>query len=396
MKTSNTFQNYKEDLLQWMWEHRQFSISNLKLVTGESLEILNSGKKNNGAGPDFRNATLVVSGLKWHGDVEIHIQEESWFTHKHGLDPNYNSVILHVVYKTSVSGKRALRHDQTEPFTLEIGPAVQKPLHLLMNAKQSGKLECSGNISFINQEAFEKQVEKAGREYFFYKTGQLMKFYNPSLPPSEAIIKMLITSIYDSLGIPHNRNGMRELCEKVFETYPYRIEVPVKFQSFVENVQKLAFSDTASICWQSGSGRPQNLPVVRVKQAAAFHRVIATAGFGSLLKNGLNCWKTWCSELPRDGKPGSQTLQMLYQTVFLPSLYLAGQIFHSDHLMKQSFNEWQNGQINTPGSIMKIFRQAGFNPDLLKNEPGLVHHYKRYCNEKNCLNCEVFKKAIIS
>lgn len=396
MKTCNTFQNYKEDLLQWIWEHKRFSFAKLKLVTGESLKILKSGNRNSGAGPDFKNASLIISDLKWHGDVEIHVDEESWFSHKHHLDPNYNSVVLHVVYKTSGSGKRALRSDQTFPFTFDISNAIQMPLHRLMSSKQSGNLECSGNISFINPEAFKKQVEKAGKEYFFYKTGQLMKFYEPSLPPSQAILKMLVTSLYDSLGVPHNRSGMLELCSNVFGKYPSQKEMPPSIHNFIEEVQHFAFSGKPGVCWQPGAGRPYNHPANRVKQAAAFHYIVMVSGPGKLLKNGISCWKVWCDELPQSSKPGSQTLQMLFQTVFLPALYLAGQIFHSDNLMKTSYHEWQIGQINTPGSIIKIFRKAGFNPDTLKNEPGLVHHYKRYCSEKNCTNCEVFKKAIIS
>lgn len=70
---------------------------NLKLEHGERLQVLHPGGYNTDAGPDFSNARLVIDGVEWCGNVEIHIKASDWYRHNHHLDSVYDSVILHVV-----------------------------------------------------------------------------------------------------------------------------------------------------------------------------------------------------------------------------------------------------------------------------------------------------------
>ena len=37
--------------------------------------------------------------MHWFGSVEIHVKSSDWHKHKHSDDPNYENVILHVVYE---------------------------------------------------------------------------------------------------------------------------------------------------------------------------------------------------------------------------------------------------------------------------------------------------------
>ncbi|MBN2637043.1 MAG: DUF2851 family protein, partial [Prolixibacteraceae bacterium] len=61
-----------EEFLHYIWENRLFNSSNLKTTDGEQLEILQTGKRNINAGPDFFNARIKLDETIWVGNVEIH------------------------------------------------------------------------------------------------------------------------------------------------------------------------------------------------------------------------------------------------------------------------------------------------------------------------------------
>ena len=51
------------------------------------------------AGPDFRNARIRLNDILQEGPVELHIKASDWDRHGHSGDPNYQGIILHVVWE---------------------------------------------------------------------------------------------------------------------------------------------------------------------------------------------------------------------------------------------------------------------------------------------------------
>lgn len=83
--------------MQYVWQHRLWLQRDMRTVDGRPVEVIDPGLLNNGAGPDFFNAKVIIGGHLWAGDVEIHVRASDWHRHGHDGDPAYRSVILHVV-----------------------------------------------------------------------------------------------------------------------------------------------------------------------------------------------------------------------------------------------------------------------------------------------------------
>ncbi len=83
--------------MQYVWQHRLFDGIGLTTVDGRPLRVIDNGRLNTDAGPDFFNAKISIDGYLWAGNIEIHRRASDWRRHNHHLDPAYDSVVLHVV-----------------------------------------------------------------------------------------------------------------------------------------------------------------------------------------------------------------------------------------------------------------------------------------------------------
>lgn len=86
-----------EMLLQYLWENRLWQQCDLSTTDGRPIRVIDQGRRNTDAGPDFFNAKIIIDGKLWAGNVEIHTRASDWRRHNHHLDPAYDTIILHVV-----------------------------------------------------------------------------------------------------------------------------------------------------------------------------------------------------------------------------------------------------------------------------------------------------------
>lgn len=383
---------YRESLLQWIWQELEFNTTSLQTRCGTPVEIIDPGKINSGAGPDFTQAKLRMGNLTVHGDVEIHIHPNHWNHHKHSESCKFNGVILHVVYDGSQDGKRPiLRPDGTTPPLLQLKPYLQKPLTDLLDRKKQSGLPCSGNLKFINQSAFEAQIEKAHRHYFEFKTEFLLERYDSSLPLSKAWIKMFTAGLFHTMGIPRNRNEMELLHSVISEK-----EVSQKVYGFVDVVTSESFdvSSRNTYNWHQSGMRPASFPSKRVPQAAALYHAAHNMSLKTYLKPSLESWPALFQRVPDSFRPGKQIENILKHTIFYPAAYLLGEFLHAQDLKKSAYQSWINSKGGVPREVTLPFQESGFSINKQTNKLGLAHQLKRYCRPVNCHQCKVFKKAI--
>lgn len=91
----------QEEYLHFLWRMKRLDFSDIHLANGSknTIQVKDVGWYNLDAGPDFFNGTVIVDGIQWSGNIEIHVKSSDWYAHKHQLDRAYDNVILHVVYE---------------------------------------------------------------------------------------------------------------------------------------------------------------------------------------------------------------------------------------------------------------------------------------------------------
>ena len=91
-----------EKALSSLWNAQTWPTGiRLKTTEGKEINVIYRGRWSYGLGPDFRGAILDIEGELYRGEVELHLTSQDWFAHNHQANPQYNSVILHIVLNPS-------------------------------------------------------------------------------------------------------------------------------------------------------------------------------------------------------------------------------------------------------------------------------------------------------
>jgi hypothetical protein len=140
----------KEELLQYLWQHKIFRHHKLKTTDGRNLRIINTGMQHHNAGPDYKQAVIRINDIIWAGDVEIHVNGSDWYRHHHQQDDKYLSVILHVVYNADME---IVRKDNEMIPTLELKNYI--PEGILEEYKKlslsTNDIPCANSVASISE-----------------------------------------------------------------------------------------------------------------------------------------------------------------------------------------------------------------------------------------------------
>lgn len=89
---------FTEKHIQAVWYDSRLRPIELKTVSEKLVRVIDCGKWNFGAGPDFLKTELEIDGIVYRGDLEIHLTPSDWTAHGHADDPLYRHVIAHVTW----------------------------------------------------------------------------------------------------------------------------------------------------------------------------------------------------------------------------------------------------------------------------------------------------------
>lgn len=200
-----------EKQLARLWERRAVRHRAFHTETGARVRVLYPGRPGVTAGPDFRNALLLVEGQGLvQGDVEVHLRQRDWRSHGHHNDPNYNGVVLHVALET---GALPSRTDSGR------APPVVNLTDLLSDTQDGDDngervrnrlwlaLAQHGYRRPNQPEQMAALLNRAGDERFLGHSSRF-RLLNSAQAPEQTLWE----SICDALGYRHNRHPFLQLA----------------------------------------------------------------------------------------------------------------------------------------------------------------------------------------
>ncbi|MGM0589874.1 MAG: DUF2851 family protein [Bacteroidota bacterium] len=384
---------HNESFLQWLWGTLRFDTQSLVTESGDSLLILDPGQLNTSDGPDFTQCHLSMGPMEWRGDIELHIEESAWYHHGHHRDPNYDNVVLHVFLQP---GNPARRSDGTHPPRLNLSTALPPQLQQLTHTfAQPERLACHHLIQHLSEETLRTQFDRAHREYFEQKVDDLLQFYPSEFPLDAAWRQMVLTALFDGLGISRNREPMRQLLNQLSLDFSGSTRYDPEALRLRALQRSGIHAGTSQFSWKRKGCRPANRPQLRIQQGVwLIPYLLATPLRAFLDADPAAYWEEWLEQSPPSLRIGQQRSKILFGTVFLPSLYLLGALGASASLKHRSFTCWQNLTTPIPKSLLRPFQESDVAASTYQHRLGSVYQLRHYCRPHRCHDCEILKKSL--
>jgi hypothetical protein len=214
---------FRERFLHILWNEQRLGID-LRTDDGRRLDVVSPGIWNVEAGPDFRQAVLRFDGEIVRGDVEVHRTPADWQRHGHDGDPNYDDVVLHVVWEDSPGARPALPHlalaDSLDGAWRDLFAELQADLY--PEAKRIAPGRCALQWASTEDERIVRLLGVAGLARFEDKTLRLQR-RAAAVGEEQALYEEL----FGALGYKANRDAFRALARNVPLTALRSISDPV-------------------------------------------------------------------------------------------------------------------------------------------------------------------------
>ncbi len=416
----------KETILHHVWQYKLFSLQDLKTTQGQAVEVIDVGKLNTDAGPDFFNAKIRIDGTVWAGNIEIHRLSSDWKKHKHDSNKAYDNVILHVVGKED---EKVYRQNGEEIPQLEL----QVPKHIqdnyqslfatkkwvacedkinevpsfLINSWKSAllveRLERKANgiddlLTASNNHWEEAFYVMLARSFGFGTNSQAFEMTAKSLPLN--VLGKHHDNLFQLEALLFGQAGL--LDAENSDNYQSDLRKEYQFLKIKYKLQPIDGS-----MWKLLRLRPDNFPHVRIAQFAAltykssnlFSKIIAEENVKAL-RMLFECevsdyWQKhylFGTESPISKKRlGKASIDVLLINAVVPFVfnYYQKRDGSGDRALK--LLEEITPEVNT---IIKNWKNLGVEVENAFDTQALLQLKKEYCDEKKCLCCRIGHKVL--
>jgi hypothetical protein len=202
-----------ERLLQAVWQHQRLRRDRLKTADGRIVRVFHPGFVSVAGGPDFGNAVLQIGdNPPRSGDVEIDLRPGGWRAHGLDRNPNFQNVLLHVVWDEAKSAA-----NENAMLVLPLKNALDAPLaelSLSLENEPSRSLpenwrgRCSGALRELSESQLTELLQAAGRVRFENKAGAML-----ARAKNSGWEQALWENLFRALGYKHNVWPMQHLAE---------------------------------------------------------------------------------------------------------------------------------------------------------------------------------------
>lgn len=378
----------------------------LRTTDGQRVCVVFRGVWTHSNGPDFRDAMLDIAGRLVTGSVELHVDSRDWFAHGHHENPEYDSVVLHVVLNDNASQPAYGPSGNPIP-TVVLEPFLVRRIEQLLtelpvtHLGAIGTSACLPTLAGGRVDDIHQLLQRAGWERMREKQLRLQQEFL-LLPPGEVLYRSLL----DSLGLSANRAGMHEVA----------VRVPLATLELAVTDGGIAGAQAALMLaggfhpeftgdppdWNLNRVRPLNHPSRRLASMASLaascreHGLLAT--FLQLPLDGGRSWNQWLeSAYPAIGE--SRRLQIMVNSL-APFLAAYAEANGDEVLLEQAYKQWEQ----VPGKVdddiaRKTLRQiAGgrrFPVKLALEVQGLHRIGRQGCSHLRCFECPVAQLAVM-
>lgn len=427
--------DFKEDFLQLVWKYQYFDRKNLTTTDGQAFEILQAGHSNALEGPDFRNASVVIGGITFHGHVEVHRQASEWKQHAHDADPAYNPVVLHLVWEND---RQVYRQDGTPMPTVELKGKIY--LDIWRNYQQlldfQLNLPCAHAMATVPEILRFSASEKALVERLHEKSQEVLAVLQTTKGNWE---ETAYRWLFRCFGYHTNRLPMEELGQLLPYTLLKRhreqlqhLEAMLLGQAgllpensedpYVQQLKKdhdfyqkkYGWSTHLSRQhWTFLGARPANFPTLRLAQLATV-LVQAPHLLSTILDESgdLSTFRKIVQSPPSPywrqhytfGKPSSKTtsnglseqsMQLLVINFVLPIWFAYGEFHDQEEWKERCFSLLQSLPAEQ-NYVLRKFVSHAWKPSTAFDSQGMLELYRRYCSTQKCLSCKIGQSLVRS
>lgn len=419
-----------EDILHYIWKFRLFQ-KGLKTTTGQPVEVIDVGLPNTNEGPDFFNAKIKRGDKIWAGNVEVHKSSDQWVKHKHDVNKNYNSVILHIVEKANCevyneSGQPVMQceitypehilenydfliHSNTDiPCCNYIGSMPSFHINSWMNTLLIERLERKSKHIQELLERYNNSWEDVfyvilSRNFGFGLNSDSFERLALSLPLK--YIRKQGDNLIQIEALLFGQSGMLDNL-KVNDDYYSLLQ---KEYAFLKNKYELA--PLESYVFKSLRTRPTAFPQIRIAQLAAllhsshglFSKITACDDVGRIRLmfhvNASEYWQThYAFGVSSERKVkylGDASLDIILINTVAPILFIYGRTIDSEIHCERAlrFLEILKPERN---SITKRFEKLKMPLNNAADSQAMIQLKREYCEPRKCLFCRVGHQLLTS
>ncbi|SHJ52218.1 DUF2851 family protein [Pseudozobellia thermophila] len=417
----------REDLLHFIWKYKKLSIGELFSTDGEPIELLDVGTHNHLAGPDFFNAKVSIGGQLWAGNVEIHLRSSDWYAHGHEKDPNYNNVILHVVWEHDTE---VFRSDNSPLPSLElknyISERVLTNYRALFDKRDVSFVNCERNLAQVDSFVMGAWLERLYFERLERKSNGVAALLAASNNDwEEVLFKLLLRSF----GSKINADAFKGLGEALeFKVVRKLRPDLMKLESVLLGMAHLLSDETVHDGYYIGLKqefeyqkskfgleneavrrpsffklRPANFPTLRLSQLAnlyhahetLFAKVVGSSHVNELYRlfdvGASPYWQNHFS-FGKPSKNSAKRLTKKFIDLLILNTVLPLKFCHARKIGMAVHEEILGiiaGLAAEENSIISNFKKQGVSVKNGMESQSLLQLYDYYCTKNKCLQCRI-------
>ncbi len=370
----------------------------------ESLYLENYGKKNNLEGPDYTEAVAFINKLKIKTDIEIELNRNDWYNHKHYINKLYENTNIQIYFYDNQQPKNKvhLENYHIPAYRINLSEQLIYPFDKIYNDWLL--MEQTKNIKVCNIEKIDNKIEIYK---FIYRVGllnlenKIRKIENSV--KETGILKTLIILFARALGYGANKRLFTEIGLNIdslqlkknnFETRKAHLKNNI-LNEIKLTVSRIIEKSGQKAGWHTLKIRPFNHYIIRQNNLAAFIAKILFFEDDQL----LNFFFTECATIKKsidftrrmlsdnEYGIGIEHSKIITANALLPFLFVCCKMRNDKFgrlKMMNMLKRFPGCLINY--KLINICRYSGIAADYHKksfiSQLGLLYIYDNYCVKK--------------